>query len=145
MKKVQNIGFAVGLALLTGCVLPPETSQSAYRWSATVKPRNTASYTIDIQVQFISEITQGQNRLMVELRQGEPGASSVFDTKYFEGQMATVSFLNMPEGSYFVAIGNGDTVAVGPVRQFSDGQRVHTNMRVTYSSGNVGTRSRSSL
>jgi hypothetical protein len=108
-------------------------------------PRGTANYTIDIQVQFNSQITQGQNRLMVELRKGVPGSSSVFDTKYFEGQVATVSFSQMPAGSYFVAIGNGDSVAVGPVRQFSDGQSVRTRMSVTYSSGNVGTRSRSSL
>ena len=58
--------------------------------------RNTASYTVDIEVGFSSEITQGENRVMVELRQGEPGASSVFDTKYFEGQTATVSFWDIP-------------------------------------------------
>jgi hypothetical protein len=111
----------------------------------TAGTAGTASYTIDIRVQFSSTITQGSNRLMVELRQGVPGTSSVFDTKYFEGQTATVSFSNMPAGSYFVAIGNGDSVAVGPVRQFNDGQRVRTTMRVTYSSGNVGTRSRKNL
>jgi hypothetical protein len=124
---------------------PPQSSQSPYRPPTVAIPRNTASYTIDIAVQFNSTITRGENRLMVELRQGVPGSSRVFDTKYFEGQTATVSFSQMPPGSYFVAIGNGDSVAVGPVRQFSDGQRVNTRMRVTYSSGNVGTRSRSGL
>jgi len=51
----------------------------------------------------------------------------------------------MPAGSYFLAIGNGDSVAVGPVRQFSVGQSVNTRVRVTQSSGNIGTKSRSSL
>jgi len=124
---------------------PPQSSQSPYRPPTVAIPRNAASYTINIAVQFNSTITRGENRLMVELRQGVPGSSRVFDTKYFEGQTATVSFSQMPPGSYFVAIGNGDSVAVGPVRQFSDGQRVNTTMRVTYSSGNVGTRSRSGL
>ena len=107
--------------------------------------RGTASYTINIEVAFNSEITQGQNRVMVELQQGVPGSSTVFDTKYFEGQMATVSFSQMPAGSYFLAIGNGDSVAVGPVHQFSYGQRQHSTVRVTQSSGNIGTRSRSGL
>jgi hypothetical protein len=107
--------------------------------------RGTASYTVDIEVMFDSTITQGTNRVMVELRQGEPGASRVFDTKYFEGRTATVSFMHMPAGSFFIAIGNGDLVAVGPVRRFSDGQRIHTRISVTQSSGNIGTRSRRSL
>ena len=107
--------------------------------------RCLASYTINVTVTFSSTITQGQNRIMVELRQGTPGASKVVDTKHFEGQTATVGFSQMCAGSYFIAIGNGDSVAVGPVRQFSDGQSVRTNVRVTQSSGNVGTRSRSGL
>jgi len=107
--------------------------------------RFAAGYTIDVTVEFSSTITAGENRVMVELRQGVPGASSVFDTKYFEGRSATVSFSNMPAGSYFIAIGNGDSVAVGPVRQFSNGQRVHTRVHVTPSSGNISTRSRRSL
>ena len=146
MKKIQTIGFTISLALLTSCASsPPQSSQSTYRPPTMPISRNTASYTVDIEVGFSSEITQGQNRVMVELRQGVPGSSSVFDTKYFEGQTATVSFSQMPAGSYFLAIGNGDSVAVGPVHQFSYGQRQHSTVRVTQSSGNIGTRSRSSL
>jgi len=105
----------------------------------------TASYTINIQVEFNSTITQGTNLVRVELRQGVPGTSTVFDTKFFEGRTATVSFAAMPAGTYFIAIGNGDSVAVGPVRQFKNGQTVNTNVRVTSSSGNIGTRSRRGL
>ena len=107
--------------------------------------RGSASYTIDVTVVLSSTFTQGSNRIMVELRQGAPGASEVVDTQYFEGQTGTVRFSRMSAGPYFIAIGNGDSVAVGPVRQFSEGQSVHTSVRVTQSSGNVGTRSRSSL
>jgi peptidoglycan hydrolase-like protein with peptidoglycan-binding domain len=107
--------------------------------------RCAASYTINVTVELSSTITRGQNRVMVELRQGAPGTSRVFDTKYFEGQTGTVSFSKMCAGSYFIAIGNGDSVAVGPVRQFSESQSVHTRVVVTPSSGNVGTRSRSGL
>ncbi len=146
MKRVQIIGFTISLALLPSCASSPaQSSESTNRPATTAVSHGTASYTIDIEVQFSSTITQGTNRVMAELRQGEPGASSVFDTKYFEGSTATISFSKMPAGPYFIAIGNGDSVAVGPVRQFSDGQRVNTRMRVSYSSGNVGTRSRRSL
>ncbi len=146
MKQIQTIGFAVSLALLTSCASsPPQSGQSTYRPPTVAARRGTASYTINIEVAFNSEITQGQNRVMVELRQGVPGSSTVFDTKYFEGQMATVSFSQMPAGSYFLAFGNGDSVAVGPVHQFRYGQRQHSTVRVTQSSGNIGTRSRSGL
>jgi len=125
--------------LLGSCLSLPAQNSSG------VESPGTASYTIAIEVEFSSTITQGINRVMVELRQGVPGSSRVFNTQYFEGRAATVFFSNLPAGSYFIAIGNGDSVAVGPVHQFSDGQSVKTRMRVTQSSGNVGTRSRKSL
>ncbi len=145
MNKVQLIGFAISLALLTSNALSQTQSGEHTNPPARTAPRGTASYTVNIEVTFSSTITQGKDRVMVELRQGRPGASTVFDTKHFEGRTATLSFSSMPAGSYFLAIGNGDSVAVGPVREFSDGQRVNTRVRVTQSSGNVGTRSRSGL
>jgi hypothetical protein len=113
--------------------------------AAMAQSRCAASYTIDVTVELSSNITQGGNRVMVELRQGAPGASKVFDTQYFEGKTGTVSFAKMCAGSYFIAIGNGDSVAIGPGRQFSENQSVHTRVRVTPSSGNVSTKSRRSL
>lgn len=107
--------------------------------------RCTASYTIDVTVEFGSEITLNKNQIMVELRQGVPGASKVFDTRYIEGRTGTVSFPRMCPGSYFIVIGNGDSVAVGPVRHFSEGQKVHTRVRVTPSSGNISSKRRSDL
>ena len=107
--------------------------------------RGTASYRIDVTVVLSSDLTQGSKQIMVELRRGEPGTSKVVDTQYFEGQTGTVCFSHMRSGSYFIAIGNGDTVAVGPVRHFSNDESVHTRVKVTYTSGNIGTKSRSSL
>lgn len=113
--------------------------------TAVAEERCAASYVIDVTVELSSQITQKENRVLVELRQGSPGASKVFDKKYIEGQTGTVTFSNMCAGSYFIAIGNGETVAVGPVRQFGESESRHTRVRVTQSSGNVGTRSRSGL
>jgi hypothetical protein len=113
--------------------------------TAIAQGRCAASYVIDVTVELDSQITRNESRLLVELRQGSPGSSQVFDKQYFEGRTGTVNFSKMCAGSYFIAIGNGETVAVGPVRQFGDGQSVHTRVRVTQSSGNVGTRSRSGL
>jgi len=137
---------AITTTLFTGCASSQQQARHAVAPKATVvQSQPTASYTIDVTVVLSSELTQGGNRVMVELRKGAPGASKVVDTQYFEGLTGTVCFSNMHAGSYFIAIGNGDTVAVGPVRQFSGGQSVHTRVRVTQSSGNVGTQSRGSL
>jgi len=126
---------------------PAVTSVSAPRSSAVVsaKERGTASYTINITVELNSNITRGENRLMVELRQGAPGNSKVVDTKYIEGRTGVVSFSNMCADSYFIAIGNGDTVAVGPVHKFSENENRRTKVRVSESSGNIGTKNRSGL
>lgn len=123
----------------------PETEKQRHAATEMAQPRCTASYTIDVTVELNSEITQGSNRLMVELRQGAPGKSKVFDTKYIDGRTGVVSFSNLCADSYFIAIGNGDTVAVGPVHQFGEGERRRTKVRVTQSSGNIGTKKRNGL
>jgi len=133
MKTNKFVPMFFLKVVLMGCVLMCVTTAMA------------ASYTIDVTVELSSTLTQGKNRIMVELRQGTPGNSKVIDTKYFEGSKGTVSFPNMSAGSYFIAIGNGDSVAIGPVRQFGDRQNVHTKVLVAPSSGNMGTRSRSGL
>lgn len=134
----KSFGFMVCLTfVLLGCVLTWAQEAAAQQC--------TAGYTIDVTVELSSDITMDDNKLMVELRQGTPGSSKVFDTKYIEGRTGTVSFSNMCPGSYFIAIGNGDYVAVGPVRQFKEGQRISTKLTVTMSYGNVSTKKRSSL
>jgi len=113
--------------------------------TAIAEERCAASYVIDVTVELSSQITQNESRILVELRQGSPGTSKVFDKQYIEGRTGTVSFSNMCAESYFITIGNGEIVAVGPVRQFGKSESRHTRVRVTQSSGNIGTRSRSGL
>lgn len=129
--------FTALMAVMSGTPAWPGTAHGAGNCGA--------SYTIDLTVELNSEMTQGKNDLMIELRRGAVGNSTVADTKRFSGRTGIVAFTGMCVGSYFVAIGNGDKVAVGPVRQFNDAQRIHTRVTVSYSSGNVGTRSRSGI
>ena len=144
-KEIELSLFLRGNPIRVAGSSPEKRDDTASAPARSAALLGTAKYTIDIEVEFNSEITQGQSRVMVELRRGVPGASTVFDTKYFEGPRATVNFWNIPAGSYFLAIGNSDSVAVGPVHQFTNGQTRHSRLRVTQASGNIGTRSRSGL
>lgn len=105
----------------------------------------TASYAISLTIELNSRFTNGETKILVELREGVVGHSKVFGTDHFVGRTASVGFSNMCAGTYFIALGNGSEVLVGPTRVFSDGQRVSTRLVVTGSAGNVGTRPRSSL
>ena len=107
--------------------------------------RCSASYTINLTVELSPELTNNEKDILIELRQGTPGHSKPANRKHFSGHAGIVSFSGMCAGSYFIAIGNGDTVAVGPVHAFSDNQNLHSTIRVTLSQGNIGTMSRGNL
>lgn len=92
-----------------------------------------------------SDVTSSQNDIRIELRRGAVGNSEVVDTQQFAGHTGTVDFSNLCTGSYFIDIGNGSTVAVGPAHVIRDHERIHSTIRVTLSNGNVGTMSRSQL
>jgi hypothetical protein len=79
----------------------------------------------------------------VELRSGTPGASKVVATRRSSG--GNVSFTKLCAGSYFLAIGNDDSVSVTPVREFGNNVTYNSRITVTRGPGNVGTRSRRSL
>lgn len=79
----------------------------------------------------------------VELRSGKPGQSKVLQSRRSSG--GSVSFAGLCQGSYFLAIGNGDTVSVTPVRQFEDDATYRSRITMKKGSGNVGTQSRKSL
>lgn len=79
----------------------------------------------------------------VELRKGVPGNSRVLKTQRSNG--GTVYFNGLCPGSYFLAIGNSETVNVTPVRQFEDLASYTSNIRMQRGSGNVAKKSRSSL
>jgi len=104
-----------------------------------------ASYTINLTVELSPEFTNRQNNVLVELRQGVVGNSKVADKKEFAGSNGVVAFKNLCSGSYFIAIGNGDKVAVGPIHVMHEGQHLASTIRVSFSQGNVSTMSRSRL
>jgi hypothetical protein len=79
----------------------------------------------------------------VELRTGKPGSSRVLHTRRTSG--GAVRFEKLCAGSYFLAIGNEETVSVTPVRQFEDDSIYKSRITVQRGSGNVGSQSRKSL
>lgn len=79
----------------------------------------------------------------VELRTGAPGNSRIVKTQRSSG--GTVFFGGLCPGSYFVAIGNGETVSVTPVRQFEDYGKYTSTLKMQRGSGNVAKKSRNAL
>jgi len=79
----------------------------------------------------------------VELRKGTPGNSKVIKTQRSSG--GTVYFGSLCPGSYFLAIGNAETVSVTPVRQFEDYARYTSTIRMQRASGDVSKKSRSAF
>ena len=79
----------------------------------------------------------------VELRAGAPGASKVVGTRASSG--GQVQFQQLCSGTYFLAIGNGETVSVTPVRTFQNNATYSSRITVKRGSGNVTKRPKSSL
>lgn len=93
--------------------------------------------------QFVINLqTLGQN-VTVELRNGVPGSSKIIEVKRSSG--GRVDFKNLCPGSYFLAIGDNESVNVTPVRQFRNGASYESNITVQRGSGNVSTKKRNSL
>jgi hypothetical protein len=82
-------------------------------------------------------------RVNVELRKGTPGKSKLIKSTYSSG--GAVFFGTLCPGSYFVAIGNDDSVSVTPPREFEDNMTYQSTLRMQRGSGNVTNRSRGSL
>lgn len=83
------------------------------------------------------------NGVSIELRRGAPGRSTVVQTRASSG--GAVHFPGLCGGSYFMAIGGGETVNVTPVRQFGDADTRRSRLRVVPSSGNARGAHRKSL
>lgn len=79
----------------------------------------------------------------VELRQGTPGNSRPVKTAYSSG--GTVRFSSLCPGSYFLAIGNGESVSVTPTRSFETGRDYTSTLTMQRGSGNVSNRRKSDL
>jgi hypothetical protein len=105
----------------------------------------SASYTINLTVDLSPELTNNKTDLLIELRQGSVGHSKVIAKKEFVGHSGTVTFPHLCADSYFIDIGNGDEVAVGPIHSIHHSENLNTTVEVSLSQGNVGTMSRSGL
>jgi hypothetical protein len=93
------------------------------------------NYNINLQ-------TFGEN-VKVELRSGAPGNSKVVGARLSGG--GRVTFNRMCSGSYFLAIGNEDSVSVTPTRYFDDYSEYESTITLQRGAGNVSKRARSSL
>lgn len=81
--------------------------------------------------------------VLVELRGGVPGRSRVLSaTRSYGG---AVNFHSLCPGSYFLAIGNDESVSVTPTRQFADHMIYTSRITLQRGVGNVATQSRKSL
>lgn len=95
----------------------------------------TVNYTVHLQ-------TFGEG-VLVELRMGVPGASRVARAERSAG--GTVVFSGLCPGNYFLAIGNEDSVSVGPIRAFENDYAYTSRITLQKGSGNLANRSRKSL
>ncbi len=82
-------------------------------------------------------------RVRVELRTGSPGKSRVVATKASSG--GQVYFSDLCSGSYFVAIGNDESVSVTPVRHFEDQHTYTSRLVLQRGGGNVQRMKRGAL
>ena len=121
------------------------TALSAFIPSRAIAQGCSTKLTVNLTVELSPQLGKAEEDLVVELRQGAPGNSTVATFQKFRGRTGTVFFYNLCAGSYFMAIGNGPTVAVTPPREFNGIANHRSTIRVTFGSGNVDTRSRSGL
>jgi hypothetical protein len=116
-------------------------------WSSpgSLSANCSASYTINLTVELSPELTNRKDSVLIELRRGHVGHSKVVDTKEFVGHSGTVVFPHLCFGPYFIDIGNGEKVAVGPIHSLIDNQQLNTTVRVSFTDGNISTISRGGL
>lgn len=98
---------------------------------------------IDCHITFdVSLETLGEG-VTVELRSGNPGTSTIIGVAHSVG--GTVHFGNLCPGPYFLAIGNGDSVSVTPVRNFENNTSYTSTLRMQRGVGNVSSQRRNAL
>lgn len=100
-----------------------------------------AAYACNIEFNITLQ-TFGEG-VLVELRSGYPGRSRIVTATRSSG--GNVNFSSLCPGSYFVAIGNDDSVSVTPVRNFEENYTYSSRITMQRGSGNVGRQSRKSL
>jgi hypothetical protein len=100
-----------------------------------------AAYACNIEFNIALQ-TFGEG-VLVELRSGSPGRSQVVRSTRSSG--GNVSFSSLCPGSYFLAIGNDESVSVTPVRYFEEDVVYSSRITMQRGTGNVGRQSRKSL
>lgn len=113
---------------------PAPTTDTGYSRTPS-NPYCTTNFSISLE-------TFGEG-VTVELRSGTPGSSKLVDVAQSSGGI--VRFGGLCAGSYFLAIGNSDSVNVTPVRNFENGMEYSSSIRMQRGSGNVSTRRRNDL
>lgn len=113
---------------------PAPTTEPGYA-RAPSNPYCTTSFSVSLE-------TFGEG-VTVELRSGTPGSSKLVDVAQSSGGI--VRFGGLCAGSYFLAIGNSDSVNVTPVRNFENGMEYSSSIRMQRGSGNVSSRRRNDL
>jgi hypothetical protein len=120
--------------------VPPQTTYTPPAPAYTPPPTRNAwecniGYSVSLQ-------TFGEG-VSVELRQGTPGNSRPISTSYSSG--GTVRFSSLCPGNYFLAIGNGESVSVTPVRSFDTGIDYSSTLTMQRGTGNVTSRRKGDL
>ena len=151
----QNLNFAMP-AELYRYLAPVDARSSEARAPAVLPPAksyvdprpysNSDAQTLpnsDCDISFAINIESFGEDVSVELRRGEPGSSRYIGTRRIRG--GSVRFLNLCPGSYFVAIGNSDTVSVTPTRQFLKSHVYTSRLTIQKGSGNVTQQKRTNL
>lgn len=114
---------------------PPTPTPASSYVRPPSNPYCTTSYDILLE-------TFGEG-VTVELRSGFPGNSHVIAANQSFG--GNVHFSGLCAGSYFLAIGNSDSVSVTPVRHFENEMEYRSTIRMQRGSGNVSSKRRADL
>jgi tetratricopeptide (TPR) repeat protein len=120
--------------------IPPAPTYNAPAPSYT-PPALTQSLGCNIDYSVSLE-TFGEG-VTVELRMGTPGNSRPISSSRSWG--GNVRFSSLCPGNYFLAIGNGDSVSVTPVRLFVSDTEYTSTLTMQRGSGNVTSRRRGEL
>lgn len=113
------------------------------RISALILGLNMSLVANACEIEFGIELQTFGESVSVELRKGRPGSSRPVATRRSQG--GRVNFDALCPGSYFLAIGNDDSVNVTPARQFEIDHNYTSRITVQRGSGNVSKQSRKSL
>lgn len=94
-------------------------------------------------IEYSIELNTFGEGVQVELRAGTPGSSRVVRTSRSSG--GAVVFSPLCADTYFLAIGNDDSVSVTQPRYFQEDRRYTSRITVQRGGGNVTRSSRKSL